>query len=238
MKIAIIDDSAADREALVTLLHMFFEKIVIQADVTEFSSAEQFLSVLEPEMFELCFMDIFMEGMNGMDASRQVHRLAPDCMLIFLSSSDQYIGEGYRVHALRYLLKPVTAEQIQEFLPECVERCTLSQRRLNVQIARKEREIPYSKILYVLSSVKTEIYLQHTSFTVSSRQTFSQITAPLLEDYRFVLCGRGVVVNMAHAMRIDGDCFIMDNGGRIPISRRQFASVQDQFIDFQFDYLI
>lgn len=238
MKIAIIDDSTTDREALVTLLYMFFEKMDFQADITEFSSAEAFLSVLEPDAFDLCFMDIFMSGMNGMDASRHVHKLAPDCIVIFLTSSDQYIGEGYRVRALRYLLKPVTAEQIQEFLPECVERSVLSQRRLSVQISRKEREIPFSRILYVLSSSKTEIYVHHTSFTVSSRQTFSEITAPLLEDYRFILCGRGVVVNMAHALRIDTDCFIMDNGSRVPISRRQLSSVNDRFIDFQFEYLI
>lgn len=238
MKIAIIDDSATDREVLVTLLHMFFEKINLPVDIKEFSSAESFLTTLEPDTYNLCFMDIFMDGMNGMVASQILHKAAPDCMVIFLSSSDQYIGEGYRVRALRYLLKPITAEKIQEFLPECVERVVLSQRLLSVSIGRKERQIPFSKILYALSSAKTEIHLLNTVFTVSSRQTFAQITAPLLEDYRFISCGRGVVVNMAHALRIDKDCFIMVNGDRVPISRRRLSDVSDRFIDFQFEYLI
>lgn len=238
MRIAIVDDSVTDRAALVTLLKMFFQKMDFSADFREFDSAELFLAGLEPDLYDLCFMDIFLGEMNGMDAARQLYRIDPDCTVIFLSSSDQYIGEGYRVHALRYLLKPVTASQIQEVLPECVERAVLSLRRLTVQIGRKERVIPFSKILYVTSSDKIEIHLTNTAFILSARSTFAETTAPLLEDFRFVTCSRGIVVNMAHAVRIDKDCFVMDNGERIPISRRQFATVNDRFIDFQFEYLM
>lgn len=238
MRIAIIDDSATDRDALVTLLKMFFQKMDFPIGFHEFDSAELFFSDLEPELYDLCFMDIFLGGMNGMDAARRLYEIDSDCTVIFLSSSDQYIGEGYRVRALRYLLKPVTAAQIQEVLPECVERAVLSLRRLTVQVGRKEHEITFSRILYVTSSDKIEIHLANITFTLSARSTFAETTAPLIEDFRFITCCRGIVVNMAHAQRIDKDCFLMDNGERVPISRRQFAAVNDRFIDFRFEYLV
>ncbi len=238
MKIAIIDDSANDRSTLLTLLKTFFEKYDFKTDFLQFSSAEAFLSSFKPDMYDLCFMDIYMDGINGMDAARKVHESDPDLMIIFLSSSDQYMSEGYKVKALRYLLKPIAMPQLNDVLPECIDHAVLRCRRLPVQIARKDREIPFSSILYVISAERPVIHLKNASFPLSSRQTFKETVAPLLEDYRYLTCSRGIVVNLSHVKRIDGDCFIMDNGDRVPISRRQFSAVNDRFIDFQFEHLL
>lgn len=238
MKIAIIDDSANDRSTLLTLLKTFFRKYDFKTDFLQFSSSEAFLSSFKPDMYDLCFMDIYMDGINGMDAARKVHGIDPELMIIFLSSSDQYMSEGYKVKALRYLLKPITMPQLNDVLPECIDHVVLRCRRLPVQISRKDREIPFSSILYVISADRPVIHLKNASFPLTSRQTFKETVAPLLEDYRFLTCSRGIVVNLSHVKRIDGDCFIMDNGDRVPISRRQFSTVNDRFIDFQFEHLL
>lgn len=238
MNIAIIDDSESDRIELLTLLDQFFEKYDFSPETDVFSSAESFLAAFEKEKYDLCFIDIFLPGLNGMDTASEIYAADPDCILIFLSSSDQYISDGYRVKALRYLLKPISGSQLNDVLPECIEAAVLNHRRLPVNINRKDREIPFTKIYYISSSAKTEVHLKDIVYALTSRKSFFATVEPLLKDYRFITCSRGIVVNMAHVQKIDKDCFIMENGDRVPISRRQYVTVNDRFMDFQFEHLL
>lgn len=238
MNIAIIDDSKADLEALLALLDEFFARYDFIPQIDTYASSEDFLSSFEPEKYDLCFIDIFLPGIDGMQAASQIYRLDPNCILLFLTCTDQFIGEGYRVRALRYFRKPISMTQLNDVLPECIEQISAAQKRLTVQVNRKNYEIPFSRIYYVTSSARTEIHLKDAVYPLTSRKSFADTVAPILSDYRFITCSRGIVVNMAHVRKITKDRFLMENGDFVPISRRQSQTVNDRFINFQFDYLL
>lgn len=238
MKIAIIDDKKEDIENLTRLLREFFLKHNIEFSINKFSSAENFLKVFEKDMFDLCFMDIFMDGMNGMQASRILYQKDSACMIIFLTTSNEFLAEGYDVRAWRYLIKPITTNTIYKILPDCVEKISTRQCRLKVTVNRIETQIPFSKILYVLSSNrKTEIYLHNEKIELSSHIPFSKTIEPLLKDYRFIQCGKGIVVNMSHIINLTGHGFLMNDKHTIPISRRELPEVKKKYLAFSFDNL-
>lgn len=83
MKIAVVDDLKEDRNLLLDLLRQFFDRYDFKTEYVEFCCAGDFLKTLKPDAYDLVFLDIFMEGMNGMDAARILYRTAPDCMVIF-----------------------------------------------------------------------------------------------------------------------------------------------------------
>ena len=58
IKISLVDDDPSDRSFLHSLVSPSFEKTGIDVEISEFESAEDFLSVFEPEIFDLCFLDI------------------------------------------------------------------------------------------------------------------------------------------------------------------------------------
>lgn len=61
IKISLVDDDPSDRSFLHSLVSDSFEKTGIAVEISEFESAEDFLSVFEPEIFDLCFLDIYMK---------------------------------------------------------------------------------------------------------------------------------------------------------------------------------
>lgn len=238
MNIAIVDDVEQDRQVLAALLENLLNKNDFSCTIKTFERAEAFLKVFEKDAFDLCFMDIFMDGMNGMDAAKYIATADPDCMLIFLSTSPDYMAEGYIVRAWRYLLKPISKEALCRILPQCIERAVLDRRRLEVRINGKIREIPYSKILYLIRVNRhIEIHLTDQIVTLPSTQSFTKTTEALLEDYRFILSCKGVVVNMIHVVQLSGSDFIMDNGEKAPISQRRLSTVTNDYMDFKFEYL-
>ncbi|MDO4261263.1 MAG: LytTR family DNA-binding domain-containing protein [Eubacteriales bacterium] len=239
MNIAIVDDEQTDRAGLLSLLQEALEPTGLVFQVSEYESAEEFLSVFEPELFDLCFLDIYMNGQNGMEAGRRLRELDPELAIVFLTSSDEFVYEGYEVRALRYLRKPPTRESVMAVVRECARSLVLERRRLTVTVGKKTREIPYGRIRYILSvGNHIELHFQDGSLNLSARHTFSQTVEPLLRDFRFLSCARGVVVNLFHVRELREDSFLMDNGELLPISRRLYGAVRDAFIDFQFEHMI
>lgn len=235
MKIAIIDDLKEDRLQLSSLLKQYLDKFHLNYSIDEFENAEKFLSIFEKDMYDLCFMDIFMDRINGMQAARFLYRIDSDCLIIFLTTSPDYLADGYDVRAWRYLLKPVNTLVLEKILPDCIERINLHQCRLKVLVNRTETEIPFSKVIYIVSINRiTTINLKNDTIRLSSHVSFTKVVEPLLEDYRFIKCGKGIVINMAHVEKMTEDEFLMDNGQVIPISRRELADVKKTYMNFSF----
>ena len=238
MNIALIDDSTEERVLLRKILEQASEKLDISSHISEYASADSFLDIFEPEYYDLCFMDICMEGTNGMDAVRRIRTADKDCLIVFMTNSPDYVYEGYEVSAFRYLLKPANPETIRQILSLSAERSCKNRKRLAVSIGKKTLEIPYGRIHYVISAGKSvDLHLDGEVLSLSARHTFSRTVAPLLQDPRFLTCGRGIVVNLRCIKELLRDSFLMKNGDLVPISRRLYPSVSGAYMDYQFDCL-
>lgn len=60
---------------------------------------------------------------------------------------------------------------------------------------------------------------------------------PLLDDRRFIECYKGVVVNMEHIRNQIDDDFILDNGEKVPISKRKKKGIIRLFMEYTFEKL-
>lgn len=236
MNIAIVEDLQQDQELLIGLLKEYMKSYDFTLHIECFGSGEEFLEALEPERFDLCFMDIYMDGITGMETAERLRKKDPQCLVIFLTSSPDFMEAGFRVRAWRYLLKPVSMERISEAMPECIEQTELSGRRLEVAVGRQKVSLPFSKIYYVVTANRNiEIHGKDTAVTTNTHVTFERLTAPLRADYRFFCAGKGLVVNLQHVKRVEEDCAVMTNGDRLPVSRRKRSEVSAAFVQFQFE---
>ena len=71
----------------------------------------------------VCFLDIRMPGLSGLEAARALAEDWPDAaaafpLLVFVTAYDQYAIEAFDAQAVDYLLKPVVPER----LAACVQR--------------------------------------------------------------------------------------------------------------------
>ena len=66
MQIAIVDDRAEDRAELSVCLENYMKKHQMDYTLTEFEDGENFLKAAAQVNFQLVFMDIYMENMDGM----------------------------------------------------------------------------------------------------------------------------------------------------------------------------
>ena len=68
LNLAICDDLPKEREALLALL----EQAPIATNCTQFGSSEELLEAFRPGKFDLLLMDIYMDGMTGVEAVQKI----------------------------------------------------------------------------------------------------------------------------------------------------------------------
>ena len=115
LRIAICDDETAARDAL----RFQLEKIIddeTEEIVYEFSSgvnAEKWLRKY-PGQIDLLFLDVEMNGMNGMETAEKIRAFDENLLIIFVTGYQDYVFDGYRVGALDYIMKPVGVQRLRE----------------------------------------------------------------------------------------------------------------------------
>lgn len=82
MRIAIVDDLAAERTLLKGRLEWQLQRRNVQADILEYESGETFLEAARKAPFTAAFLDIYMDGMTGMEAAKKLRKTDTDCLLV------------------------------------------------------------------------------------------------------------------------------------------------------------
>ena len=122
MRIAIVDDLAAERALLKDRLEQQLHRRNVQADILEYESGETFLEAAREAPFTAAFLDIYMDGMTGMEAAKELRKTNTDCLLVFTTTSTDHALEGFQVRALHYLVKPFTEADIDALTDELLAR--------------------------------------------------------------------------------------------------------------------
>jgi len=60
------------------------------------------------------FLDINMPQLQGMDAASKILDLSPETDIVFVTAYDQYAIEAFELHAMDYLLKPISEERLEK----------------------------------------------------------------------------------------------------------------------------
>lgn len=233
MKIAIVEDVQACQKELQTALYAALTSMGIAVGQTDvFSSAKEFLTSWHFGNYDIIFIDIYMDEENGVSLARRIRQTDDDVVLVFCTSSNEFAAESYEVRAGYYLNKPVTADKLVSAF-----------RQINLLHLDQERSVrlPDGYRCLLRQIIYTE-YLNHTiifhfcgsgSHTVYMNQY--EVEALLLTDDRFKSVNKGCIVNFSMAKRIDGGVFTMQNGDKIPISRRRYKEISEAYTRYRFE---
>ena len=105
---------AVDDEAL--MLGALVEAIEASPDVAEvnkFSDCDKALEFVKENSVDIAFLDINMRGMGGLALAEAILAARPDCKIVFCTGYEEYAIPAFKLHASGYLMKPVSAEDVQ-----------------------------------------------------------------------------------------------------------------------------
>jgi two-component system LytT family response regulator len=235
MKTVIVDD---EQDAVLTLeliIQEYFSELNIVGKFTDPEKALTLIPLLKPD---LIFLDINMPGMNGFEL---LHNLKnKDFHIVFTTAYDEYALKAFKYNAVDYLLKPIDVEELVTTI-----------NRLKTRISTNHSSnVDYRKLLYDMSSQNDEklafptvegiyfikpseilYFLASGSYTKVIRTEGDIIfVSKTLKDFEnkigpaFYRVHNSYIINLKYVsmlLKIDGWSVLMENGDKIPISRKK-----------------
>jgi DNA-binding NarL/FixJ family response regulator len=112
IRVLLVDDQTLIRQGIAMLLELEPDLEVVGA-VGDGRAAIEAVERLRPDVV---LMDVRMPEMDGVTATRELHRRFPDIGVIILTTfdDDEYIFEGLKAGARGYLLKDISSEEMAE----------------------------------------------------------------------------------------------------------------------------
>jgi len=112
----IADDEPLLRKALARLLQVAWPELDIVANARNGREAVERFEAQRPD---ICFLDVHMPGLSGVEAARFIGRRAH---LVFVTAYDQYAVQAFEHGALDYLVKPVEPERLADTVARLQDR--------------------------------------------------------------------------------------------------------------------
>jgi DNA-binding LytR/AlgR family response regulator len=124
----IADDEPLLRDALRRQLAEAWPELQIVAEARNGREAVRLFEELHPD---ICFLDIHMPGLSGVDAANHIGRRAH---LVFVTAYDHYAVQAFAQGALDYLLKPVEQARLAETVSRLEQRLRSSRPAVNTEL--------------------------------------------------------------------------------------------------------
>ena len=105
IKIAVCDDEPFMRAEMASRISGYMEEKKIPCQLHCFGGGGEILG--SDMAFDILFLDIQMEGMDGMEAARLMRARGYGGMLIFITVLKEEVFEAFEVRAFDYLVKPL-----------------------------------------------------------------------------------------------------------------------------------
>ena len=132
-RIAICDDESHFRKRIREILIDYLNKKGILYEIDEFESGKDFINLgIEIVKYKIVFMDINMDELDGMETAQKIQDVSNDIFIVFVTAFVNYAIEGYRVDAVRYILK--NNVNFSELVFECMDAITM---KMNYVVKKK-----------------------------------------------------------------------------------------------------
>lgn len=233
LQIAICEDLEEEANGLSASLEALLDKRQLPHVISLFSSGEELIAALECGLqFDLCLLDIYLAGLNGVDAARRVKELAPSIQVAFTTSSREFAVETFDLDAVYYLVKPVTEEKLRTLVERFLRRQKKPVTKLTITTPVKDYVFPLQRVVKIQSNNKgVDIYLHGEPQRIPL--SFVRVEEQLDEE-RFLRISRGFIVQMDAILRLDGDVCLLKDGTSALISRRERKEIRRRYNDYLF----
>lgn len=237
MNIAIVENNQSDFENLHSLLKdcpNISEGYLIQ----HFKSGEEFLEQ-DTGPFQLVFMDIYMDGMDGVETAQKFHDQNDSALIVFLTSSKEDVYRAVRTHlCFDYILKEeLNADRIRKLIYEAEKELHLKNTSVEFYSGKQKIVLTLNTIQYICSQDKyTEVTFSNNKKELY-RVTFKCLSEILLKSPVFLLCNRGICLNMDYIDSVRQNEFIMKDGSQQSIRRSNHREILERFHNYQYSKL-
>jgi DNA-binding LytR/AlgR family response regulator len=218
LRIGICDDESHFRKILSDSLTKILHRQGIDNAIIYFNSGEELLDGYID--IDILFLDIQMEGKNGIDTAKIIREQDKNVCIVFISAYPEYAAEGYKVNAFRYITKPFDERELEAELTGAIREVRRTDvEALTIKNDRGTYRVLGSNITFI--EVKGRHTVIHTTEEeIESNEALSKIESTLKEQ-PFFRCHQGYLINLRYIDSVAENNILLRGDGKVPLSRHR-----------------
>lgn len=228
--IAICDDEQDISDKIRGMVSDFFRGKNMEITITQFSNGEELLNY--GKIIDILFLDIQMNGINGMETARKLRNRKFKGVLIFITVLKEMVFQAFDVQAYDYLVKPIEKRQFEKTMERLWSSMkNASKASLLVQKGYESNIIAFEDIVFC-EIIDRKVYLHLiSSQVIDFYERIEKLETKL--DSRFFRCHRSFLINLKYLKSYKNGTAYMEGGTQIPVSRlrsKEFSNVILQYM--------
>ena len=229
MKILICDDEVQYLSDLRSQIQEYMDNRFMSYEITTASSPAQVLS--KDLFFDLAFLDVQMQGMNGIALAKELKKENSKIALFFVTNYADYQDDAMDLHAFRYFSKPFNSARLYSGLDKAMEYIDGAYVDIFLYGDNAQQRVLIDDILYITRvNRKVIVKTKHREFSITENfDALCEKMPPLF----FYQVHKSYYVNLHYVKRYSYSELLLTDGSRIPIATRK----QAQFHKYWFEYL-
>ena len=231
LKIAICDDEKNVCDYIEKRTRDYLAKVDSQAEISVFGDSAPLLEFCkENQSFpDIIFLDIKMKTVNGVDCAKQLRDLGVDSLIVFVTSSAEYVFSGYEVKAFRYILKTDLVNAFDRIFGECIEELSADADSIyTIKTASSVKNIALNDVFYFESNKRVlVIHTKNEDYTFYGK--LDQVEREL-DGKDFIRTHQSYLVNARKIKGVEKDSVELKNGQAVPVSKSKASAVKNAYL--------
>jgi len=230
IRIALVDDEPLSLDSLEQTFSRVFEKHYpdIEFAIDKFQNGYALISQYSSIRPDILSLDYLMPKLNGIDTAKEIRKIDDNVKIILFTNYKDLWQEGYRVEAIRYIIKSDDKKKIEMDIRMVIDKVIKSFVDKGIQLTFRtfhgKTRIPLDKIEYV-ELIERKCYL----FMINSNSTKIRVLGGMkdiyekLKDFRFIRPLVSCCVNLKYVKEYKStkevSYLLMESGKQVFIAR-------------------
>ncbi|MBB2182861.1 response regulator transcription factor [Lachnospiraceae bacterium MD1] len=232
LKIAICDDEKYYRDYIKRLLTEYMNRNQIESCIDLYENGMQlFEQGIKLAKYNIIFLDINMEELDGIKTAYKIRKFNPEAFIVFVTAFINYVLEGYKVDAIRYIMKDSIPISLVECMNTIVKKMKILMKKMSFSFIEGEKQIFIDKIIYV-ESQKHKIMFKVLEGRINTYSLYDKLDnmEERLKEYGFLRIHKSYLVNMKYIEKISNYRAYLSSDEILPIPKQKFQLVKEAFV--------
>lgn len=223
MKIGICDDCEKDLFALKEICEEYGH-----TDISLYRSGEELLAAPEISQLNLVFLDIEMDGRNGLEVKEILEQNNAFTFLVFCTSHIECMEEAFGSNVISFISKPFSKVAVER----CLKKCMYLKKDFYPVAVHENMLVPCSDIVYIHAENKYSIFYFANNLTTLSRKSLRN-WADELKNLGFCRISHSYIINLKYVDKQENMSLLLTNGIILKVSRACMHNFREAYKNYR-----
>lgn len=234
-RVALCDDNDKILDIEEKIVSQYLTSKNIEYSVSRFRKGQELFAEGNClEEFEIIFLDVEMDEIDGIEVARRI-REQSEVPIAFVTAYITYSLEGYKVNAMRYILKKM--ESIREGICECLDSILLRKSReisqkMILELREGKKEILLKDLIYIESHhhyCYYHIQEQEKESIYKKREKLDEVEEQMKQN-DFIRIHKSYMVNLSYIADVKRYEADLITGERLMIAQSKYLEVKKKYL--------